>query len=451
MIALRPYQSDAINKIRNAFRSHKRVLFVCPTGGGKTMIFCEIAKASTKKVLILAHRKELIEQASERIGIEHGIIMSGVAPDYEQRVQIASVMTMANRLHKFQPDFIIVDECHHAVAGSWEKIIRAYSNAFVLGVTATPCRLDGKGLKSAFDILIEGPTIKNLISDNYLVKPITYASKNDFTKIKTTAGDYDKKEIFDAFSKPAITGSAIESWRKYADDLPTIVFCINIKHAEDIAGLFSILGHPSEVVHGELDKQERNNRLNRLKTGETKVITSVDIISEGTDIPKVGCIILMRPTKSLGLYLQQVGRGLRVVDGKNNCIILDHAGNCFRHGLVTDDREWELTNEKIKETKKMITIRQCKNCFAVFGPLADKCPECGHVIPKQQKEMKLIAGELVPVDEIPAKKVQLKQEEWKCHTLAEWERIAFVRGYKKGWAFIRYTEQQNRQNGNFRN
>ena len=116
------------------------------------MIFCEIAKASTKKVLILAHRKELIEQASDRIGIEHGIIMSGVTPDYEQRVQIASVMTIANRLHKFQPDFIIVDECHHAVAGSWEKIIRAYPNAFILGVTATPCRLDGKGLKSAFDV-----------------------------------------------------------------------------------------------------------------------------------------------------------------------------------------------------------------------------------------------------------------------------------------------------------
>jgi len=450
MSELRAYQKDAINNIRNAFRSYKRVLFVCPTGGGKTMIFSEIAKASTKKVLILAHRKELIEQASERIGVPHGIIMSGVAPDYEQRIQIASVMTMANRLHKFQPDFIIVDECHHAVAGSWEKITSVYNGAFILGVTATPCRLDGKGLKSAFDVLVEGPNIKSLIDMNFLVSPKTYASQNDFTKIKTTAGDYDKKEIFDAFSNPSITGSAIESWRKYAEDLPTVVFCINIKHAEDIAGLFSMVGHTAEVVHGELDKTERKARLNRLRTGETKIITSVDIISEGTDIPAVGCIIMMRPTKSLGLYLQQAGRGLRTIEGKKHCIILDHAGNCFRHGLITDSREWELTNEKIKETKKMITIRQCKNCFAVFGPLADKCPECGSVVEKQQKELKKIAGELVPVDEIPQKKVELKHEEWKCHTLQEWERIAWNRGYKKGWAYIRYTQQQEKQNGSFR-
>lgn len=451
MSALRPYQSEAINNIRNAFRSHKRVLFVCPTGGGKTMIFCEIAKASTKRVLILAHRKELIEQASERIGVPHGVIMSGVAPDYSQRIQIASVMTMANRLHKFNPDFIIVDECHHAVAGSWEKITSAYPNAFILGVTATPCRLDGKGLKQAFDVLVEGPTIKTLINMNFLVNPKTYASKNDFSKIKTTAWDYDKKDIYEAFNKPSITGSAIESWRKYAEDLPTVVFCINIKHAEDIAGLFSMVGHTAEVVHGGLDKTERAERLKRLKTGETKIITSVDIISEGTDIPAVGCIIMMRPTKSLALYLQQAGRGLRTIEGKNNCIILDHAGNCFRHGLVTDEREWELTDTKIKETKKMITIRQCKNCFAVFGPLADKCPECGAEIKPEPKKMKMIAGELVPVDEIPQKKFEAKKEEWECKTLEQWQRVAFLRGYKKGWAYIRHEEQKRRMYGSFRN
>jgi superfamily II DNA or RNA helicase len=320
-----------------------------------------------------------------------------------------------------------------------------------LGVTATPCRLDGKGLKQAFDVLVEGPNIKTLIDLNFLVNPKTYASQNDFSKIKTTAGDYDKKDIYEAFNKPSITGSAIESWRKYAEDLPTVVFCINIKHAEDIAGLFSMVGHTAEVVHGGLDKTERAERLNRLKTGETKIITSVDIISEGTDIPAVGCIIMMRPTKSLALYLQQAGRGLRTIEGKNNCIILDHAGNCFRHGLVTDLREWELTDTKIKEAKKTFTIRQCKKCYAVFGVLADKCPECGAEVEKQPKEMKKIAGELVPIDEIPQKKIQAKQEEWSCKTLAQWERVAFLRGYKKGWAFIRYEEQQRRQNGGFRN
>lgn len=451
MTELRPYQLTAIVQIRQAFKNNRRVLFVCPTGGGKTMIFCEIAKASTKRVLILAHRKELIEQASDRIGVPHGIIMSGVAPNYDERIQIASVMTYASRLHKFTPEFIIVDECHHAVAGSWEKITSAFPNAFILGVTATPCRLDGKGLGAAFDTLVNSSTIQQLIDLKYLVKPVTYASENDFSKIKTTAGDYDKKELMATFGKATITGDAIKTWRKYAEDLPTVVFCINIKHAEDIAGLFSMVGHPAEVVHGGLDKTERAQRLNRLKIGETKIITSVDIISEGTDIPAVGCIIMMRPTKSLALYLQQAGRGLRTIEGKNHCIILDHAGNCFRHGLVTDLREWELTDTKIKEVKKTFTIRQCKKCYAVFGPLADRCPECGAEVEKQPKEMKMIAGELVHVDEIPQKKFEAKQEEWACKTLAQWERVAFLRGYKKGWAHIRYEEQQRRQNGGFRN
>lgn len=450
MSVLRPYQLSAIAEIRQAFKTHKRVLFVCPTGGGKTMIFCDIARRSTKRVLILAHRKELVEQASERIGVPHGVIMSGTTPNYDERIQIASVMTYASRMHKFTPEFIIVDECHHAVAGSWEKITRTFPNAFILGVTATPCRLDGKGLGNAFDCLIDSVNVNQLIDLKYLVKPVTYASENDFSKIKTTAGDYDKKELMETFGKSTITGSAAQSWRKYAEDLPTVVFCISVKHAEETSAIFNLLGHRAEIVTGKLDKNERAARLNRLKTGETKIIVSVDIISEGTDIPAVGCIILLRPTKSLALYLQQVGRGLRVMEGKNHCIILDHAGNCFRHGLATQIREWELTTDKIKETKKMATIRQCKNCYAVFGALVDKCPECGYVVPPQPKKMKMIAGELVQIDEIPQKKFEAKQEEWACKTLAEWERVAFLRGYKKGWAYIRYREQQSKMYGSFR-
>lgn len=450
MTELRPYQLAAIVQIRQAFKSHRRVLFVCPTGGGKTMIFCEIARRSTKRVLILAHRKELVEQASERIGVPHGVIMSGMTPNYDERIQIASVMTYASRMHKFTPEFIIVDECHHTVAGSWEKITRTFPNAFILGVTATPCRLDGKGLGAAFDTLVNSSTIQQLIDLKYLVKPVTYASENDFSKIKTTAGDYDKKELMATFGKATITGDAIKTWRKYAEDLPTVVFCISINHAAQVAGMFNLLGHPAEVVTGQLEKSERAARLHRLKTGETKVITSVDIISEGTDIPKVGCIILLRPTKSLALYLQQCGRGLRVVDGKKNCIILDHAGNCFKHGLVTDSREWELTQDKIKETKKMATIRQCKNCYAVFGALVDKCPECGYVVPPQPKKMKLVGGELVEIDKIEVKKYEMKKQEWQAKTLEEWENIGRERGYQKGWAYIRYTQQQQKYNGSLR-
>ena len=321
---LRNYQRLSIMSLRQAFKTHKRVLFVLATGGGKTAIFTAIAKASPKRVLILAHRKELIDQMTERLG------------DYDtQRINVGMVQTIAKRGCEIEPEFIIIDEAHHAVAGSWNKITERYPNAYVLGVTATPCRLDGKGLAAAFDVMVEGVKISQLISMGYLCGAKTYASQHDLSKIKSIAGDYHSGQLAEYFNKSKITGDAITSWRKYAYDMQTIVFCINIAHAKIVAGMFHVLGHKSAVISSENSKEERNQIVDDFRSGRIKLLVSVDIISEGFDVPECGAVILLRPTKSLSLYMQQVGRALRTSPGKKEAIILDHAGNCFRCLLYT--------------------------------------------------------------------------------------------------------------------
>ena len=421
------------------------MLFVLPTGGGKTAIFTAIAKNSPKRILILAHRKELIEQISERLDVPHGIIMSKVTPNYVERIQIGSVQSVVNRLDKVQPEFIIIDEAHHAVAGQYERIIEAFPNVFVLGVTATPCRLDGKGLAHAFDYMVEGPSIKELIDMGYLCNAKVYASESILGKIRTTAGDYNKADLEDAMLKSKITGDAVQTWRKYALDKQTIVFCVSIKHATMVSAMFNLLGHKSEIISSNTLKPDREAVLERFKTHQTKLLVSVDIISEGFDVPSCEAVILLRPTKSLSLYMQQVGRGLRTFPGKSHAIILDHAGNCFRHGLPTEPREWELTNDKVKAAQSTKwALRQCKRCYAVFSTAADKCPECGHLPTPEKKEMKMVAGELVPVEEVELKKKEAKRQLAGEKTLEDWIAIARQRGYKIGWAYHRFNARNNK-------
>lgn len=425
---LRNYQNSSILALRDEFKQHRRSLLVMPTGSGKTAVFTSIAKASKKRVLILAHRVELIDQITERLG------------KYDtERIKVGMVQTIAKRGCEIEPEFIIIDEAHHAVAGSWNKITERYPSAYILGVTATPCRLDGKGLALAFDSMIEGVKINQLIEMGYLCPAKTYASEHDFSKIKTVGGDYNRAELSDYFNKSKITGDAITTWRKYALDVQTIVFCINIEHAKIVAGMFDCLGHKAKVISSENTKEERAEIVNEFRTGKLKLLVSVDIISEGFDVPECGAVILLRPTKSLSLYMQQVGRALRTSPGKKEAIILDHAGNCFKHGLATQDREWELTADKIKEASKKWEIKNCEKCYAVYQPSLAGCPECGHVNKPKPKEMKLVAGELVPVEEVAIKKQEARKELAGEKTLDDWIAIAKKRGYKIGWAHHRYN------------
>jgi superfamily II DNA or RNA helicase len=418
--------------LREAFKTNKRVLFVLATGGGKTAVFTAIAQASKKRILILAHRKELIDQITDRLG------------NYDtERITVGMVQTIAKRGCEIEPEFIIIDEAHHTAAGSWQKILEAYPDAYVLGVTATPCRLDGHGLAPSFQTMIEGPSIRELISMGYLCNAVTYGSERDYSMIKTSGSDYSVSSMQEHLMKSKITGEAVNEWRKYANEKQTIVFCVSIKHAEFTAAMFSCVGHKAEVLTSRNTKEERGAIIMRFKNKETRLLVSVDIISEGFDVPSCEAVILMRPTKSLSLYLQQVGRALRTHEGKDKAIILDHAGNCFRHGLATQHRVWELTSDKVSAASVKWEMRQCKRCYAVFSSASDICPECGTKPEPKPKEMKMVAGVLVPVEEVEERKKEAKRELAGQKTYADWLAIEKARGYKSGWAWHRFNARKS--------
>ncbi len=458
MFQLRPYQADAVNKIRGAYkRGIKSPLLVLPTGGGKTIVFSHIAAnaaARGKRVLILVHRIELLRQTSSALlksGVKHGLINPRYTPNIIENVQVASVQTLVKRMNVYKEfDLIICDEAHHCVAGNtWGKIMEAYPSAYKLGVTATPVRGDGTGLNNMFDELVQGPQINELISMGFLAKPIVYAPKNkiDLTGIRIKLGDYDKEQLAERLDKPHITGDAVAHYIKYCHGTPAVAFCVSIEHAKHVAEQFRQSGVRAQFVDGKMEDEERRKLLVGLAKNEVDIITSCDLISEGTDIPAIGCAILLRPTKSLGLFLQQVGRALRVVDGKQHAIILDHVGNCLVHGMPEEDREWLL--EGIKKNKRRkngdepdVKVRQCKACYAVHRILP-VCPQCGYVYSVDAREVKTVDGELalIQADQAEALRLDRKKEVAMADSYEALKAIAKARGYHAGWAKHVYNEK----------
>ncbi len=467
-VELRSYQMLAVDGVRRAYlQGLKSPLLVLPTGGGKTVCFTYIASTAAskaKRVLILVHRVELLRQTSAALhlfGVSHGLINPKFTPDMQEPVQVASVQTLVRRLDKLpDPDLIIVDEAHHANAGTWQKIINAYPNARTLGVTATPCRGDGKGLGvdtgGFFDSLVLGPTVKELIEGGYLVKPRVYApaDKIDLSSIRSRAGDYAKDDLMDLLDKPSITGSAVDHYTKLAPGTPGVAFCINITHAEHVAADFRAAGFRAYSVDGNMDDDMRKRLLNGLADGSVDIICSCDLISEGTDIPAIGVAILLRPTKSLGLYLQQVGRALRPCAGKEYAIVLDHVGNTINHGMPDDDREWSLDGDPHRKRKKgpheqTVRATQCSSCYAMFEP-APQCPMCGHIREIKPSEIKTVDGELVELTDEQA--TQIKQHKARevssARSLDALQEIERQRGYKKGWAKHIYNSRNKKNISN---
>jgi DNA repair protein RadD len=465
MLKLRHYQTRIVDGVRNAYLQGMRApLAVAPTGAGKTVIFSYIAQttaARSKRVLILVHRVELLRQTSEKLrdmGVDHGIINPLYTPDYRKPVQVASVQTLINRMALLQqPDLIVVDEAHHATAGTWRKIVSYYSQARILGVTATPCRADGAGLGAAaggiFDELVLGPTVAELIAEGFLVKPIIYAPSQqlDFSDVRMKRGDYDKQEIEARVDKPTITGDVIGHYQRICPGTPAVAFCISVNHALHVAEEFRKAGYRAYAVDGGMDDDTRKRILGGLGNGSVDVVCSCDLISEGTDIPAIGCAILLRPTKSTGLYIQQVGRALRTLDGKEHAIILDHVGNVITHGMPEEDREWTLDGEKRrkkgkKDEEKSIRVKQCDKCYAMHAP-APSCPVCGHTYEVEAGTIQQVDGELRQITALDAMnlKRQRIREEAQAKTLEELETIAKARGYKPGWAKHKYAARQQKK------
>lgn len=452
---LRDYQSKAIADISAAFRQHRRVLFVLPTGGGKTAIMSVIAQRAAskgKRVLILVHRIELLRQtvgALRRVGVQAGVINPNYSPNYLLPVQVGMVQTVVKRLHYLRSvDMVLTDEAHHAPAGNYMKILAHFSQAFSLGVTATPVRSDGKGLCDCYDTIVEGPTISELISMGYLVEPVVYApaDKIDLTGVRTKMGDYDKQEIEKLMDKPKIIGDAVKYYRQLLDGQPAVVFCVSVAHARHVAEQFTEAGYKAAAVDGTMELSERARILDGLGNGSIQVVTSCDIVSEGTDIPAIAGAILLRPTQSTGLFMQQVGRALRPVEGKERAIILDHVGNCLRHGMPDDERSWSLDGEVKRGRKKDepdIKARQCASCYAVFSAALRICPQCHTEVAGKPREVEEVSGELAVVDKAKRLK-ELRAEVGRARTYEQLVEIGRQRGYKPGWARVMFEMRKNK-------
>lgn len=368
-VVLRDYQLDAVEEIRGSFKVFNRVCYVLPTGGGKTITFSYVTQnacAKGKGVVIIAHRREIVVQISKALknmGVPHGIVAPGFRATTDA-VQVAMVQTLVKRLGAIpKPDLLVIDECHHAAAGSWLKIMSAWKGCKVLGVTATPIRLDKKGLSVAFDDMVCGPSMKQLIDRGALAPYLYFAPpcELDLSSLTTVGGDWDGEELDEIVIKSQAVGNAIEHYQRYLNGKQALVFCASVRGAEVISQMFSQAGIPALAVDGEMDTGERARRLRMLETGELKIIASCMIISEGFDVPAVSGAILLRPTMSLSLFLQQVGRSLRPKEGGGCAIILDHVGNVNRHGMPDMDRVWTLDGCRTEAA----TVTQCEKCFAV--------------------------------------------------------------------------------------
>lgn len=458
MIQLRDYQQQGVDALRSSYGKGKRApLFVLPTGGGKTVVFSHIAQSAVAKgkhVCIVVHRQELLMQSSRSLtsmGVAHGLI----APGHNQtqhKVQIASVQTLARRIGKraYKFDLLIFDEGHHAAAGTWLKLVQAMPDALVLGVTATPVRSDGQGLSTAYDDMVIGPSMSSLIDMGFLVRPVVYAPPTMFSLdgIRKRGGDYDQRQVAERMDKPTITGSAVDHYRKLCAGKPAVAFCASVEHAKHVAALFRAAGFKAQSVDGNMLDTDRKRAIEGLGNGDLHVVTSCDIISEGTDIPIVSAAILLRPTQSTGLYIQQVGRALRPAPGKDRAIILDHVGNVLRHGMPTEDRDWTL--DGIERRAKSandndMPVKQCTKCYAVFRP-APACPQCGHVEEIKTREIKETEGTLTEItaEQAEAMKRERKREIGSARTIEALEEVARKRGYKAGWAKFIMKSRQHR-------
>lgn len=455
MITLRDYQTDGITKIRAAFAGGSRSpLYVLPTGGGKTVLFSAIAESSEKRgkrVLILVHRVELVDQVVTSLR-EFDVHPDIIAATYgrsagrfrasNRSVAVASVQTLLHRFGTYPaPDLIICDEAHHCVGGnSWSTVLRTYATAKCLGTTATPIRLDGRGLAAHFDKLIVGPTVKELIARGYLVKPRIFAPPTvDTSGLHIRAGEYKTEETQALMDAPTITGDALAHYKKHAANLPALVFCTSVTHAHHVAERFRRDGIAAIALDGGTDRDVRRMAVQDFREGRIKVLASCDLFSEGFDVPGVHVGILLRPTASECLFRQQCGRILRPAPGKEFALLLDHCNNTMKFGLPDEDREWELTSDiATKKKDPGFSIRVCPHCFAASPPRALVCVECGRKFEVEARQnVKEKDGDLV---ELTAEEIERKKQ-WVAErraqgmsTLAQLKDIERIKKYKPGWA-----------------
>lgn len=442
---LRPYQESLIVDIRECFRTFDRsVLVQLPTGAGKTVTSAYMVNTASqrgRRCWWVVHRREIILQASRtfwNMEIPHALVMGGVVADPDAMVQVGSVQTMARRLDKMPaPDLIVFDEAHHIASNQYQAIYDAFPRAQIVGLTATPWRLDGRGLGQWFESMVQGPSVAALMEMGSLCDYRLFApSSTDVTGVGSQAGDYKRKDLAKVMDKPTIVGDAVAHYRKLANGKRAIAFAVSIDHSRHVAAQFHAAGIPAAHVDGSMDTATRDAIVEDFAAGRLLVLSNADLFGEGFDVPAVEAVILLRPTQSLSLHLQQIGRALRPAEGKPHAIILDHAGNAMRHGLPDDDREWTLEDrpKKKKGAVSEISVKQCPDCYRVHTP-APECPQCGHVYAAAPRQIEQQEGQLEAVD-LDAIRAKKKEELKAARTIEDLIALGKSRGYRHpaGWA-----------------
>jgi DNA repair protein RadD len=438
---LRPYQHQAVEQIRQAYRQgHRAVLFVLPTGGGKTVVFSHIAEqaaARGNRICVLVHRQELLRQASaslSALGVRHGLIAANRSMDLSAPVQVASVQTLARRLRHIPADLfqlLVIDEAHHSNAGTWAKVLQHFGSARVLGVTATPCRSDGRGLGEHYQALVMGPTPAELTEQGFLAAARVLAPPGpSMMSLRKRMGDYDLAQAGQILQAGQALGDTLSHYRRYLDGQTAIAFCCSVAHAEAVAELFNRHGVAAASIDGTMDSSTREQLLGDLGAGRLKVLTSCQLIGEGVDVPSVAGAILLRPTQSVSLHLQMIGRCLRPQPGKT-AVILDHVGNVLRLGHHLEEREWSLDGVARRDREKSPSVKICPKCFAALPSAKPICLDCGHEFVAERRELVHVDGEL---EEITT--VSRKREQARATTLQDLIQVGQRRNMKNpvGWA-----------------
>lgn len=425
-----------MDKTREAYADgYKAPCVVAPCGSGKSVIIAEIARMTTlrgNRVLFLVHRRELVDQIKETF------IKNEVDLSY---VEFGMVQTIVRRLEKTaKPDLIITDENHHGLAASYRKIYDYFSDVLKLGFTATPIRLNGSGLGDINDILIENVDAKWLIENNYLSPYKYYAPKLiDTEGLKlNNMREFSSTSVNETMQKNKIYGDVINHYKQLADGEQAIAYSHSVDASKELAEEFNQAGINAVHLDGTTPKTDRDKIIGKFRKGQIKVITNVDIVSEGFDIPDCSTVIMLRPTQSLSLFIQQSMRGMRYRPGKTS-IIIDHVDNVRRHGLPDMHREWSLEGRRRSGNNQPaeIPIRECVNCFAVFSPKENKCPMCGHV-PEAEERKDYDVDESAELEEVDEAEIELTldfRSPEDCKSMSELYELAKHRNYKPGWAY----------------
>lgn len=477
----RDYQTATVTGIMDALRDgHKSVLAVLATGLGKTTVWALVAQLAVqggRRAFFLAHRAELVAQGRERAelyGLSVGEVSTAAYPRHERPVQSCMLLTLLNRLPTMRPgelpNIVFIDEAHRAISASYRKAVAVLTaaGAVLVGLTATPWRLDKKPMGELFQTIVNTISISDAIARGFLLAPRYYGTEADLSKLATKGNDYDREDLYKRFNKRTLYSGTVNNYENWGQGHPAVCYCINVDHSIKTRDAFIERGIAAVHVDGTTPDAQRRDIIADFKAGRYQVLCNADLFTEGLDIPSIGCVILNRKTQSLALYIQMVGRGARPIAGqtasadaarvaaieaspKPYFIVIDQGGNLAEHGAWELEREYSLeAPEKKRGSGSSIGVapmRGCGACGNLLPASARACVFCSYEFPDTRLEAKdavfmevteSVRAFLPPSvgkrkgmpKVVPEDLANINQHDWSD---ADWRRAEAMSGYKPGW------------------